>query len=474
MNGAGACYHQPPESATGGRNMGMIAAERRAAAGLAAIYGLRMLGIFLALPVLAIAARDLSAATPVLIGLAIGIYGLTQALLQVPFGLLSDRLGRKRIILAGLLLFVAGSVLCALADSIWGVIVGRALQGAGAIAAALMALAADLSRDQMRTRVMAVIGVSIGLAFAAALVLGPLVNDWLGLSGLFWLTGGLGVVAIGLLYTVVPAPRMRQPQGEASPAGHQLRAVVTHPGLLHLDAGIFFLHCIMTASFVALPLSLEALGLRAGQHWQMYLPTLALSVILMVPLILLSERPGKGKPVFLIGIALVALGQLGLGGAGDTAWLLATTLLVFFTGFNLLEASLPARISRAAPAAHKGTAMGVYTTSQFLGAFVGGSLAGLVHNVFGLPAVFQASAGIAGLWLLLAVSMREPAASRSVLVRLEEGAGHDPDDLAMRLASVNGVHEAVVVAEEGVAYLKVDGQQFEPAAVNAFGLRVVN
>lgn len=452
--------------------MGMIAAERRAAAGLAAIYALRMLGLFVLLPVLALAARDLAGATPLLIGLALGIYGLTQAALQVPFGLLSDRFGRKRIILVGLLLFAAGSILCALADSIWGVIFGRALQGSGAIAAALMALAADLSRDEVRTRIMAVIGVSIGAAFALALVAGPLLHGWLGLDGLFWVTTIFALSAIVILYTVVPEPLARQPQRETSPARDQLRAVLRHRGLLQLDGSIFTLHCIMTAMFVALPLMLEDAGLAGTQHWQLYIPVLALSVVFLVPMVILSERAAWARTVVVGAIALIALGQLGLAVVAADPWLLGGMLLLFFIGFNVLEALLPARISRVAPAAHKGTAMGVYASAQFLGAFVGGLLAGSIHQLAGPAAVFVVLALIALAWGLCARWMHEPETRASVLVRLTPASTRDAETLADTLTRVAGVHEAVVVQSEGVAYLKVDHDTFDPGAVRALGLSV--
>lgn len=449
--------------------MRMIAAERRATAALAAIYGLRMLGLFLVLPVLALAARDLSGATPVLIGLAVGVYGLTQAALQIPFGFASDRLGRKRVIAFGLVVFALGSAIAALADSIALLIVGRALQGAGAIAAALMALAADLTRDGVRTRIMAVIGISIGASFSAALVIGPLFHAWFDLAGLFWLATALALVALGLLYTVVPTPRARASHRDATPVPAQFRDVLTSAPLLRLDAGIFVLHLVMTGTFVAAPLALEAAGLPDVQHWEIYLPVFGGSVALMGPLIMLAERPHRTKHVFLAAVALVALahGTLALAGGGLVG--VGLGLLVFFTGFNVLEATLPALVTRAAPAAHKGTAMGVYSASQFLGAFAGGLVAGALNGLGGPPLVFAVLAVVAVAWLAASLPMRVPRALSSYIVPLGPGPAPPAERVARDLSGLPGVEEAVVVTEEGVAYLKVDNERFEPAELERAG-----
>jgi len=449
--------------------MRMIAAEWRAAGALAGIYALRMLGLFLVLPVLALAARDFNGATPLLIGVAVGIYGLTQAALQIPFGFASDRFGRKRIIAAGLLLFVAGSALAAVADSILVLILGRALQGAGAIAAALMALAADLTRDGVRTRVMAIIGISIGASFSLALVVGPVVNAWFELAGLFWLAAGLGLLALLLLYTVVPTPRVERVHRDARPSGTQLRAVLANATLLRLNGGIFVLHMIMTATFVAAPLALYAAGLAAASHWEVYLPVFGGSLALMGPLVMLAERRDRTRPVFIVALALIAVAHAGLGVYGDTVVGIGLALLLFFAGFNVLEASLPALVSRAAPVAQKGTAMGVYSTCQFLGAFIGGVGAGLLEGIGGPPLVFAALAVAAAGWLFVARSMRVPPPVTSYVVPISGHARTDAEDTAQRLSGLPGVEEAVVVAEEGVAYLKVDRETFDQNALNKAG-----
>lgn len=449
--------------------MRMIAAEWRAAGALAGIYALRMLGLFLVLPVLALAARDLGGATPLLIGVAVGIYGLTQAGLQIPFGFASDRFGRKRVIAAGLLLFAAGSALAAVADTIAVLILGRALQGAGAIAAALMALAADLTRDGVRTRVMAIIGISIGASFSMALVVGPLVNAWFDLSGVFWLATALALMALVLLYTVVPTPHAQRVHRDARPSGSQVRAVLANTTLLRLNGGIFVLHMIMTGTFVAAPIALDAAGLAAVSHWEVYLPVFGGSLALMGPLVMLAERRDRTRPVFLVALALIAVAHAGLGVYGDTVIGIGLALLLFFAGFNVLEASLPALVSRVAPVAQKGTAMGVYSTCQFLGAFVGGVGAGLLEGIGGPPLVFAALAVAAAGWLCVARSMHVPPPVTSYVVPLDGQPRTDAEHIAQRLSGLPGVQEAVVVADEGVAYLKVDRQTFDQTVLHRAG-----
>ena len=334
-----------------------------------------MLGLFLILPVFALYADHLQGHTPTLIGVAIGAYGLTQAFLQIPFGMLSDRIGRKRVITAGLLIFAAGSVVAAMAHTMWGVILGRALQGAGAIAAAVMALAADLTREEQRTKAMAVIGMTIGLSFAVAIVTAPTLNHLIGVPGIFWLVAGLAVLGVVVLHTRVPTPAHSTVHRDAEAVPGQLRGVLAHPGLLRLDFGIMSLHIILTANWVVLPVALRA-QLPTAHHWWVYLPVMVLSVAAMVPFIILAERKRRMKQVFLGAVVALGLAELGLSQGFHTLGGIAVALFVFFTAFNLLEATLPSLISRVAPPAAKGTAMGVYSTSQFFGAFLGGSLGG--------------------------------------------------------------------------------------------------
>ena len=388
--------------------------ERRATYGLAGIYGSRMLGLFLILPVFALYAEELASATPVLIGMAIGIYGLTQALLQIPFGLLSDKIGRKPVIIGGLLLFVLGSIIAAMADDIWMIILGRAIQGSGAIAAAVMALLADLTRDSQRTKSMAMVGVTIGFSFTLALIAGPLFNTWVGVPGLFWITAALAVGGIVILLLVVPTPEHSSVHGDAEPIPGLFGKVLRDPQLLRLDAGIFTLHFVLTSLFLALPLTLRDAGLPVEKHSWLYLPVMLLSMGLMVPFIIMAEKKGKMKQVFTGSISVLGIALLGFYLLSSSIWGLGLMLLLFFIGFNLLEATLPSLVSRLAPGAIRGTAMGVYSTSQFSGAFAGGLLGGWAHAHFGETSVFLLGAGFILLWLLLAAGMQTPTKADAI------------------------------------------------------------
>jgi len=444
----------------------MTPSERRATRGLAAVYGVRMLGLFLILPVFALFAEDLPGSTPMLAGLAIGIYGLTQAILQIPFGLLSDRLGRKPVILAGLVLFAAGSVLAALGTDIWQVILGRALQGSGAVAAAVMALAADLTRESQRTKAMASIGMTIGGAFMLALIAGPLLDAWIGVPGIFWLTAVLAVVAMALIAFVVPKPVGSSIHRDAEAVPALFGRVLRNSELLRLNFGIFSLHLLLTALFLAVPHALEAAGLPLDQHSWLYLGVMALSIATMVPFIIQAERHGRMKPIFIGAVAVLIAAQLVMYLLLDGFWGLAVGLWLFFSAFNLLEASLPSLVSKIAPAASKGTAMGVYSTSQFSGAFVGGVLGGWAYETYGIDGVFLLGSVIAGLWLLVALGMRRPGQYSSQLLHVGKLDNEQAEALAARLHGVSGVIEAVVVADEGVAYLKIDKQTLDQSALD--------
>ncbi len=446
----------------------MTRAEARTAASMASIYALRMLGLFMILPVFALYAEHLEGATPALAGLAIGIYGMTQALLQIPFGLLSDRIGRKPVIIFGLLVFALGSAMAAGADTIWGVIAGRAMQGAGAIAAAVMALTADLVREEHRVKAMAIIGMSIGASFAAAMVLGPLLNSWIGVPGIFWLTAILALGGIAVILFVVPTPVVSRVRRDAEAVPAQFASVLRNPQLLRLDAGIFSLHLILTASFVVLPLALrDVAGLDAARHWEVYLSVLLLSLPVAIPFIIQAEKHRRMKPVFVGSVAVVALAELLLFEFHSQVLMIGLGLFVFYAAFNLLEALLPSLIAKMAPSDSKGTSMGFYSSAQFFGAFVGGSTGGWLHGRFGLSSVFLFCAGVAALWLVVALGMEAPRYLNTRLLRVGTLDPVAAQQLAQRITSVPGVAEAVVIAEDEVAYLKVDPDALDEAALES-------
>lgn len=443
----------------------MTSAERRTAVGLAGVYGARMLGLFLILPVFALYAEALPGATPMLTGLAVGIYGLTQALLQIPFGLVSDRIGRKPVIFAGLLLFAFGSVVAAMADDILWIIVGRAIQGSGAVAAAVMALAADLTREDHRTKVMASIGMTIGFSFMLAMTIGPALNEWIGVQGIFWLTGMLALVGIALVGLVVPTPTVSRVHRDAETVPGMIGRVLHKPDLLRLDFGIFALHLVLTALFLGVPLALRDAGLDPLDHALVYLPLMVVSIIAMVPFIIIAEKKAKMRPVFLGAVVLLGIAQLLLWQLSQSFWPLVLALGLFFVAFNLLEATLPSLVSKVAPADAKGTAMGVYNTSQFSGAFVGGLIGGAVHQLYGLQAIFLFGAVVAVVWLFVAWGMRNPGRKASRLQPLPTVDAAQAQALASELLQLPGVLEAVVVQEESVAYLKINRDDFDEDAL---------
>ncbi|WP_324781209.1 MFS transporter [Thiobacillus sedimenti] len=443
----------------------MTRAEKRAASGLAAIFGLRMLGMFLILPVFALYAEHLPGGTShTLVGLTLGMYGLTQALLMIPYGMASDRIGRKKVIIFGLILFAAGSFIAATASDIYWTIAGRAVQGAGAISAAITALLADLTREEHRTKAMAMIGSTIGLTFAVSLVAGPALNRLMGVPGIFALTGVLALAAIWVVKVWVPDPESSHFHADAQANPARLKDVLQNGQLLRLDFGIFALHAAQMAMFVVVPVALKNSGLAADHHWAVYLPVLLGSFVLIVPAIIYGETRGKMKPVFVGAVALMLLAQLGMALGIDRFWGIVGALFFYFVAFNLLEASLPSLISKLAPASAKGTAMGVYNTAQALGLFFGGAVGGWLAQHFGFHAVFMFSVGLMAIWLLASLSMTPPPAIKTRMFRV----GTMPADraalLKAQLAGVAGVVEVAVLAEEGVAMLKVSLQGWDETA----------
>ncbi|PID41466.1 MAG: MFS transporter [Proteobacteria bacterium] len=432
--------------------------ETQSVISLALLYAMRMLGLFMMLPVFSILGQSLTGANGFLIGLAIGAYGLSQAVLQVPFGLLSDRYGRKNLLVIGLLIFVAGSVVAAVSESIYGVIAGRFLQGAGAIASVLMALLSDLTREENRTRAMAVIGLSIGISFSVALVLGPLVSSWFGLSGIFWLTACMAASGILIVVFLIPTPVSGVRHRDSQLVKEMMHLALQNPELRRLDFGIFALHLCLTALFIVVPLELVGkFQLNQSGHWWVYLSVTGLSFVTMVPFIILGEKKRKMKPVFLGAIALLFSSSLLLAFLDGSLAEMWAGLFGFFVAFNLLEASLPSLVSKISPAGMKGTAMGFYASSQFLGAFLGGVCGGMIYQLWGGKVVYIFCSVTAGLWFFYALSMKRPGYTSSLMVRLDGDLNqHDALRISGELAGIQGVEDVVVVIEERSAYLKID------------------
>lgn len=387
----------------------MTSKEKRSVISLSSIMALRMLGLFMVLPVFSLYAEGLLGATPTLIGLAMGIYGLSQALFQFPFGALSDHFGRKPIILIGLVLFILGSLMAGAADSIFTMIIGRSLQGIGAVGSTIMALMADHTREEQRTKAMAIAGITLGFSFSLAMLAGPLFTRWLAVNSLFFLAAIFGLLGILILYTFVPAMDDHHPQPETGAELKSFFKLLTSAELSKLNTGIFILHAIFTASFIIIPISLQQhVGLNSSQQWQLYLPTLLLAFIVCLIFINQAERKQQLKPYFLGGIAALGLSQLIMWSAGSSLMLAATGIGLFFAGFSLLEAFLPSLVSRTAPAERKGSALGLYSSAQFLGIFVGGLFGGWLYGQFSFTGVYLFCLILTLFWLALASFMQPP------------------------------------------------------------------
>ena len=443
--------------------------EWRVTAALAAIYAVRMLGLFMILPVFTLYAESLPDYSPALAGLAIGIYGLTQATLQIPLGMLSDKIGRKPVIIGGLLLFAVGSLLAAVANSLIGIIIGRTIQGMGAVAGPTMALAADLTREENRTRIMAIIGMTIGLSFMGGMVIGPIINQYAGVSGIFWLTMLLALFGIGLVLFAIPTPPYTKQHRDAGILRHYLTTALQNKALIRMNIGVFILHLVMTANFLVLPPIFEHdLNLPRIDHWRVYLPIFVGSFLLAIPLIIMAEKKRKIRSLLIGSTLAILIAELLMAASySHIVWLLAAFFL-FFVGFNFLEAIQPSLVAKYSDVSSKGTAMGIFSSAQFLGIFAGGSLGGLVNHQWGVSGVFLFSALVVAIWLIIALRLPTPSFYTNRLLKLRDELLMNPQQLEQNLLSTAGVKEVALAPDEQVAYLKVDKSTLDENALLTF------
>lgn len=436
----------------------MNALERRSTFALSSIFALRMLGLFMIIPVFSVAGQSYEYATPALIGLAVGIYGLTQAILQIPFSLIADRYSRKPLVVLGLLLFALGGAIAAMSDTIYGVIIGRAIAGGGAVSAVVMALLADVTREENRMKAMAVMGMSIGLSFVVAFTMGPWVTGLVGISGLFWVTTVMGLAAIAMLLMVPKVTRHHKnfQQGYLE----QLKQVLKMGDLNRLHISVFTLHLLLTAMFIYVPSQLiEVAELPLSSHGWVYLPLLVVSLFFAFPSIVLAEKYRKMRSIFLTAIGGIILGLLIMIFGFESKYVLIGGLGLFFIAFNVMEALLPSWLSKAAPIQSKATAMGVNASSQFLGAFFGGIIGGQLLLLNNTSLGWSILSAIAIIWLLMSFGLAQPRYLSSLVLRLPES--KQTDEWTSQLLAIRGIEEVVVMAEQQVAFVKVDKQQVD-------------
>ncbi|MDV2469243.1 MFS transporter [Acinetobacter chinensis] len=439
----------------------MNALERRSTFALSSIFALRMLGLFMIIPVFAVAGQSYAHATPALIGLAVGVYGLSQALLQIPFSLWADRFSRKPLIVFGLLLFALGGAIAAMSETIYGVIIGRAIAGAGAVSAVVMALLADVTREEQRTKAMAVMGMSIGMSFVVAFSLGPWLTSLVGISGLFWVTTLMGLLAILMLFMVPKTTRHHKNfrQGYLK----QLKQVLKMKDLNRLHVSVFSLHLLLTAMFIYVPSQLIGYAdIPLSKHGIVYLPLLVISLFFAFPSIILAEKYRKMRGIFLTAIGGIVAGLAILIFGYESRYVLLLGLGLFFIAFNVMEALLPSWMSKSAPIQSKATAMGVNASAQFLGAFAGGTLGGQLLMLNNTELGWSILTGIAIIWLLVSFGLAQPRYLSSFVFSLPEG--KQTDEWTSQLLSIRGIEEVVVMSDQQVAYIKVDKQQIDDAA----------
>lgn len=439
----------------------MNALERRSTFALSSIFALRMLGLFMIIPVFSVAGQSYQYATPTLIGLAVGVYGLTQAILQIPFSLIADRYSRKPLVVLGLLLFALGGAIAAMSETIYGVIIGRAIAGGGAVSAVVMALLADVTREEQRTKAMAMMGMSIGLSFVIAFSAGPWLTGLVGISGLFWVTTIMGLAAIAMLLLVPKVTRHHHnfQQGYLP----QLKQVLKMGDLNRLHLSVFTLHLLLTAMFIyAPPQLIEYAGLPLSSHGWVYLPLLVLSLFFAFPSIILAEKYRKMRGIFLTAIGGIILGLIVMIFGFESKYILLIGLGLFFIAFNVMEALLPSWLSKAAPIQSKATAMGVNASSQFLGAFFGGMIGGQLLLLNNTAMGWSILTAVAIIWLLMSFGLAQPRYLSSMVFRLPEA--KQTDEWTSQLLAIHGIEEVVVMSEQQVAYIKVDKQQIDDAA----------
>ena len=438
----------------------MNALERRSTFALSSIFALRMLGLFMIIPVFSVAGQTYEYATPALLGLAVGIYGLTQAILQIPFSLIADRYSRKPLVVFGLLLFALGGAIAAMSDTIYGVIIGRAIAGGGAVSAVVMALLADVTREENRMKAMATMGMSIGVSFAVAFSLGPWLTGLVGISGLFWVTTIMGLAAISMLFLVPKVTRHHRNYQQGYLA--QLKQVLKMGDLNRLHVSVFSLHLLLTAMFIYVPSQLiDFAKIPLNSHGWVYLPLLVISLFFTFPSIVLAEKYRKMRGIFLTAIGGIILGLGILIFGFESKYILLTGLGLFFIAFNVMEALLPSWLSKAAPIQSKATAMGVNASSQFLGAFFGGVTGGQLLLLNNTALGWSILTGLAIVWLLISFRLAQPRYLSSMILRLPEH--KQTDEWTSQLLAIRGIEEVVVMSDQQVAYVKVDKQQIDDA-----------
>lgn len=433
---------------------------------LSSLFALRMIGLFMILPVFTIYAEQLRGNTPILAGIAIGSYGFSQAIFQIPFGMLSDHYGRKKILYVGLLIFLIGSFIAALSQSIWGVILGRILQGSGAIASVIMALAADLTCEENRTKVMAIIGITIGISFAVSMITGPMLISVIGLAGMFWTNGILALLSIGIVKYLLPDPLAMTQYNNKLVSGKF--KILFKRQLIQLYFSIFALHILLVTTFIAIPLTLEKIGILSREHWLLYLPTLIGSFVITAFCVVFAEKYQQVKLIIVCSVIAIVLAELLFLRTHNNFVSFLIPLLLFFSAFNTLEAIFPSLLAKVIPVASKGTAMGIYSSSQFLGAFIGGVLGGVLRGSYGVNSIFLSATCFAFFWLVIVSTMLRPVYLHSYIISVGYLNEEAATILTSQLYMVQGVQEAVVIPQEGIAYLKIDQDKLDKIALSKY------